>query len=107
MSNKFIRSLTIENFKSIKKLNDFELRNINILIGSNGAGKSNFLNFFNFLRAVLIKNLRSYVASKGRADGILTFGGRKQNKKLIAEIGFEKNSYGFELVSTEENSFYF
>lgn len=106
MSNKFIRSLTIENFKSIKQLNGFELRNINILIGSNGAGKSNFLNFFDFLRAVLTKSLRGYVASKGKADGVLTFG-RKQNQKLIAEISFEKNSYGFELVSTEENSFYF
>ena len=67
MSNKFIQSLTIENFKSIKKLTDFELRNINILIGSNGAGKSNFLSFFNLLRNLIDENLPQYVVRSGKA----------------------------------------
>lgn len=45
-----IKKLTIEGFKSICKLEDFELRSLNVLIGANGAGKSNFVGFFRLLR---------------------------------------------------------
>ncbi len=106
MSNRFIQKLTIENFKSIRKLQDFELRNINILIGANGSGKSNFLSFFSLVRNLIEKNLNGYVAKKGKADGILTFG-RKNNEYLSADITFKTNSYGFKLQSTEDNRFYF
>jgi predicted ATPase len=41
-----INTITIENYKSIKKLEQLELTNLNILVGSNGAGKSNFISFF-------------------------------------------------------------
>ncbi|MHB9139345.1 MAG: AAA family ATPase, partial [Victivallaceae bacterium] len=37
-----LEKLTITGFKSIKALNDFEIKQINVLIGANGAGKSNF-----------------------------------------------------------------
>lgn len=106
MSNKFIQSLTIENFKSIKKLTKFELRNINIFIGSNGAGKSNFLSFFNLLRNLIDENLPQYVAKSGKADGVLSFG-RKQSDYLSFEVEFVKNRYGCRLGHTEENSLYF
>ncbi len=35
-----INTITIENYKSIKKLDKLPLTNLNILVGSNGAGKS-------------------------------------------------------------------
>ena len=41
-----IDKITIEGYKSIKSLRDFELKNINILIGANGVGKSNFISAF-------------------------------------------------------------
>jgi predicted ATPase len=44
-----IKKLTIEGFKSIRKLEDFELGSLNVLIGANGAGKSNFVGFFRLL----------------------------------------------------------
>ena len=34
--------ISIKGFKSIKELAGFELGNLNVLIGGNGAGKSNF-----------------------------------------------------------------
>lgn len=37
-----IENIIIENYKSIKHL-ELELKKINILIGSNGVGKSNFI----------------------------------------------------------------
>lgn len=106
MNNKFIQKLTIENFKSIRQLKDFELHNINILIGSNGAGKSNFLSFFNLLRNLIDENLPQYIAKTGKADSILTFG-RKQSNNLNLELEFANNIYGCKLDATEENGLYF
>ena len=45
--------ISISGFKSIKSISNFELKPINILIGANGAGKSNFIDFFRMLRAML------------------------------------------------------
>lgn len=106
MNNRFIKKLTIENFKSIRELQNFELNNINILIGANGSGKSNFLSFFSFVRNLIENNLGGYVAKKGKADGIMTFG-RKNCEYLAAEIEFENNKYGFKLLSTDDNKLYF
>jgi len=33
--------VAIRGFKSIRELEDFELRNLNVFVGANGAGKSN------------------------------------------------------------------
>lgn len=49
--------LTIKGLKSIRELQDFELRNVNILIGGNGSGKSNFIEIFRMLRAMAEQNL--------------------------------------------------
>jgi predicted ATPase len=38
-----VDKITIKGFKSIRSLEDFPLRNLNILIGANGAGKSTTL----------------------------------------------------------------
>ncbi len=38
--------LTIKGFKSIRELVDFELKNLNVVIGGNGSGKSNLISFF-------------------------------------------------------------
>jgi predicted ATPase len=45
-----LEKLTIEGFKSIRELVDFELKNLNVIVGGNGAGKSNFISFFKLLR---------------------------------------------------------
>lgn len=41
-----LNKISIEGFKSIKKA-DLTLGNLNVLIGANGAGKSNLLAFCN------------------------------------------------------------
>jgi len=64
MANSLDR-LTIKGFKSIRTLNDFELQNLNIFIGANGAGKSNLLDFFRLLRSVINGNLNEYIRNSG------------------------------------------
>lgn len=47
-----LKSLTVSGYKSIKELHDFKLNNLNVLIGANGAGKSNFISVFHLLNAI-------------------------------------------------------
>ncbi|HUV66030.1 MAG TPA: AAA family ATPase [Sedimentisphaerales bacterium] len=71
-----ISKLTIKGYKSIRSLENFELRNLNILIGANGGGKSSFLSFFEFLQAIAKeKGLPNfYVERKGGAYRFLYLG---------------------------------
>jgi recombinational DNA repair ATPase RecF len=54
-----VTRLTITGFKSIRELRDFELRNLNVLIGANGAGKSNFIGLF---------RMRPLIAARAAVD---------------------------------------
>jgi len=46
----FLESVTIKGFKSIASVEDLKLGKINVLIGPNGCGKSNFIGAFALLR---------------------------------------------------------
>ncbi|MFC2503964.1 MAG: AAA family ATPase, partial [Cardiobacterium sp.] len=56
-----IYQLTLRGYKSIRELEDFNLHNLNILIGANGAGKSNFISFFRLVNAMYQQQLQLYV----------------------------------------------
>ena len=66
-----LKNLTLRGFKSIRELKDFEPAAINVLIGANGAGKSNLIAFFRMLSWMMGGELQSYVARKGGASSIL------------------------------------
>ena len=86
MSNA-LDKLTIKGFKSIKSLEDFELTNLNILIGGNGAGKTNFIDFFRLLREMMDGNLNDYIHKSGGISDLL-FNGRKFTEQLEFETHF-------------------
>ncbi len=101
-----INEIQIENFKSIRKLK-LSLKQINILIGSNGAGKSNFISFFKLLKNIYHRNLQNYIAEQASAENILYFG-LKQSEYLFGQIEFnETNRYYFRLRPNNEGSLYF
>jgi len=91
--------LTIRGFKSIRELDGFALNNLNVIVGANGAGKSNFISFFKMLRALIDGNLNRYVRDSGGA-GDLLFGGRKVTQKMTFEAHFGVRGYRFTLVPT-------
>jgi predicted ATPase len=101
-----IKKLTIEGFRSIRKLKDFELRSLNVLIGSNGAGKSNFVGFFRLLRELIDQRLQLALQKEGGADACLYLG-PKVTQRLAAEFHFGKNGYEFALVPTADNRLVF
>jgi predicted ATPase len=98
-----IDNITLRGFKSIKDLEDFPLRSLNILIGANGAGKSNFVSFFTFLREAVEQRLGLYVAKKGGVDDHL-FMGPKVTKQIYAYLHFGLNGYEISLEPTVRGS---
>jgi predicted ATPase len=101
-----IEKLTIKGYKSIRHLESFEFRNLNVLIGANGAGKSNFISFFRLLNRIMAKELNLYVARSGGADSFLYYG-RKMTPNLQADILFGDYGYQFTLEPTLSNSVLF
>jgi predicted ATPase len=63
----------IAGFKSIRQTS-LELRPINVLIGANGAGKSNLVSFFKMVGSMMTRNLQLFVAKSGYAPSLLRFG---------------------------------
>ncbi len=101
-----INRIEIENFKSIREM-DLQLNPINILIGANGAGKSNFIGFFKLLKNMYDRNLQNYVAEEGGADNVLHYG-LKQSENLKGVIEFNKvNRYYFRLNPNQAGNLYY
>lgn len=96
--------ITIKGFKSIKSC-DVSFEKINVLIGSNGAGKSNFISAFSFLHSVLSGNLQISAAQIGINS--LLYNGRKVTEEISFEVYFGNNSYGFNLIPTDDNRLIF
>lgn len=95
--------IVIEGFKSIRTM-DLSLGDLNVLIGANGAGKSNFISFFHLLNRMVEGRLQAYVASN--PDRFLHHG-RKRTPSLKARLMFGKNEYAFSLAATEDNALVF
>ena len=96
--------IEIEGYKSFKKI-DVPLNPINILIGSNGSGKSNFLSFFEMLNRMYERKLSPYVALNGGTARFL-HKGSKVTDTIRAIVTFNRNTYGFELKEGD-NQFVF
>jgi predicted ATPase len=88
----YLNQITIKGFKSIKSLERLPLHGLNLLIGANGAGKSNFLKALSLLNTIVEKKLQLWVGREGGADEILYFG-QKITTELHIEMQF-KNQLG-------------
>jgi len=74
--------IIVEGFKSIQHT-ELELGDINVVVGANGAGKSNLIGVFQFLSNILLQRLQNYVA--GDPDRFL-FHGRKVTKNISLDV---------------------
>lgn len=107
-----IEKITINGFKSIQSLDDFAPRQINVLIGQNGAGKSNFIGFFKFLSNILsgTGNLSEYAALNGGAS-VFLFDGPEVTTQIQGNISLKTttgiNDYKFRLSHASSDTFVF
>ena len=101
-----LEKITIKNFKSIRD-QTLAIGNLNIFIGGNGAGKSNLIEAFRFLREIVTQNMAGYTAMKGGADKLLYFG-RKRSPKMEFFLEFgegdKSNSYEVVLQGTDQDT---
>ena len=91
--------IRINGYKSFKNLS-VQLRPINLLIGANGAGKSNFLSLFEMLGNIYEKRLAAYVAQVGGVDKLL-YQGRKVTEHIDLELRQNQKFYQLSLMESD------
>ncbi len=102
---KQLSRLVLRGYRSVAEC-DIELGKLNVLIGANGAGKSNFIGFFRLINRILDAQLQAAVGMAGGPDALLHFG-RKKTEELSAELYFGDNGYKFTLKPTQDNRMMF
>jgi predicted ATPase len=104
-----LRRVVLNGFKSIKSL-DLELGPLNVLIGENGAGKSNLISFFEMLKEMMSNRLESFVTMSDHAHSILHYG-PKATPQLKGRLEFSQDSelrtYDFRLAYTAGDALVF
>ena len=99
VKNEPMDSIKIQGYKSFKNLS-VQLHPINLLIGANGAGKSNFLSLFEMLGNIYEKRLGVYVAQVGGVDKLL-YQGRNVTEEIDLELKQANNFYQLSLMESD------
>ena len=95
----FMNEIIVKGYKSFKELS-IKLENINLLIGANGAGKSNFLSLFEFLSNIYDQRLTQYISQSGGVNKIL-HQGRKVTERIEIKVSQGYNSYSLSLLESD------
>ena len=109
--NGAVSQIKLSGFKSIKSAH-IDFNNLNVFIGANGSGKSNFISFFQMLEFYLSSNdgLSEYVGKNGGAHLLMHFGA-SATKSIEAELTFTteagENVYYVELGSAIGDKLFF
>lgn len=99
-----LERIHIEGYKSIKEM-DLEIKNLNVLIGANGSGKSNFISIFKLLRQLVERRLQVAVREAGGAERFLHYGSRV-TPVLNIKLDFSPNFYQARLKPTASDSLF-
>ena len=99
-----LQEVTIRGYKSIAydRPVTLKLGDVSILLGANGAGKSNIISFFRMLSYMMSKSFGRYVEISGTSHALLHYG-IKRTPVMSGELKFaDSNSmdvYGFSLAN--------
>lgn len=99
-----LRNITVEGYKSIKQ-QIVPIGDMNVLIGQNGAGKSNFISLFEFLKDIIEARLQFIVQKAGGAEQILYYGS-KETERIHFYLDFAPNLYEIYLQPTANDSLF-
>ena len=107
MDSLALDKISVQGFKSIASIKDLDLGRMNILIGSNGSGKSNFIGVFSFLHAIREGRLRDTVTAAGGAERLLHFGS-KITHAMSFHLSFSGgiNEYRLKLLPTADDGLF-
>lgn len=115
-NRKKLNKVTIRGYKSIAFDNPVTLKlsDVSILLGANGAGKSNIISFFRMLGYMMSKSFGIYVEKSGTANSLLHYGSKKtpvmsgtleftDNKSVDSYYFSLSNAAPDRLIITEES----
>ncbi|MCV0392522.1 MAG: AAA family ATPase [Nitrosopumilus sp.] len=84
-SNFRIQRIKIHNFKNFRDL-DLELEKLNVIVGQNASGKSNFKQIFSFLKDIVTDGLDDAISYQGGSEYLRNFSSKDMTLKM--EIHF-------------------
>ena len=96
-----LNEISLTGYKSIDNEQKIPINDdVTIMIGANGAGKSNIISFFQMLGYMVSGAMQQYVAEHGFANSFLHYGA-KHTESLSAKLSFSdnqsENEYRFRL----------
>jgi len=101
-----LTEIKLSGFKSIREM-EVDIKKINVLIGANGAGKSNFIEFFRLLTSLSNNRLQFYLRRNGGANALLHYG-IKTTQKITCQLSVNTHNgigvYGFTLSLAPVNT---
>ena len=104
-----LQKIELRGFKSILGL-DLELRSLNVVIGVNGAGKSNLISFFTMLNEMMGGRLRNHITTHGGASAFLHYGPKTTlflDANLSLQVSDQVFNYQFEVQYAERETLTF
>jgi predicted ATPase len=101
----YIEYISIDGFKSIKGLSYFKLNpGMNVLIGANGVGKSNFVELFKFIEKAALNGLNEYVLQMGGGEAFLYQGPETATKIKVSIHLSGQTSASYDFTFTPINN---
>jgi predicted ATPase len=104
-----LTNIAIEGFKSIKQ-QTIPLNRLTVVIGANGAGKSNFVSFFKMLNCMLTGGLQQFIGKEGGAQSLLHYG-PKTTRVMVASLKLDSDNhhdvYEFSLAKAAQDTLIF
>ncbi len=106
-----LKSIDLHGFTSVDSQGQtIELSPVTVLLGANGAGKSNLVSFLQLLNYMMSGGLQTFVAEHGFANSLLHYGA-KRTPEICARLRFEddraRDEYGFCLRPDARDQLYF
>jgi len=100
-----LTQLHLSGYKSIAQA-DLPIGPLNVLVGANGAGKSNLIGFLGLMRDLVDGQLQLHIGKAGGPDALLHYG-RKTTEALSATLTFGEHQYWLRLAPTADNRMLF
>lgn len=107
MKKLHLNNISISHFKSISNVRKLALSDLNVIIGANGAGKSNFISIFQMLENMSRRNLQNFCMDNGDANSLFFFEGAKPqpiNLQLDFKNGKTISTYNLELITNHKEA---
>ena len=105
MRHQRLNSVVVEGFTSIRSAT-LALNDVNVLVGANGAGKSNFIRALGVLGRIVDGELGLFVGLSGGANALLN-AGRPVSRCIHLEVDSTAGGYSAELVPAAGDTFIF